>query len=564
MAASVLRQEPGKARPAGFLSYEPPFWLVAVLLILAGAGMFLTAPVGDDFFWSDAPRHALNGAFIADLVHDMPWKDPVSWAMQYYIRYPALTILFYPPFFYVVEAAIYGLCGVSHMAAQLAVSLFVILLGFVTYGLGRFALGRTAALGMALMLMGAPEVAFWSRQVMLDIPAYGLGVGGMLCLCLWLRHGAPRYLYFAGAAFLAAIYTKYNIAFLILPAALAALAAQGWRLLRDRNVLAVLAIGAVLALPAAFLMIHFGDANFGSVSGRPGDLARFSLKAWLFYLEQMPKQLSYPVLAAALGGTILALAGRVRPAMPAWFALMLTVWFVSGYVTFSLIEVREPRHDMVVLFPVVLMAAIGLESAGKRLRCGGLPALLMGCALYGYSLAMAAPPVVTGFRQVAAYVAADTPRNGVVLFAGYRDGNFVFAIREHSERRDLTVLRADKLLLRIAVERIRGVEEAHLDEAAILSLLKSAGVSVVVAQPDFWQDIPQMARLYRVLNGPAFRLDRSFPISGAIGSSDSRDAEGGARLNVFKATYPVQTEHRPLSYELPIIGHTVTGRVGGP
>lgn len=73
--------------------------IVVFALLAASAGMILTAPMAGNFSWSDAPRHALNGAFIMDLVHDHPWDHPAAWAMDYYIRYPALRILFYPPFF---------------------------------------------------------------------------------------------------------------------------------------------------------------------------------------------------------------------------------------------------------------------------------------------------------------------------------------------------------------------------------------------------------------------------------------------------------------------------------
>jgi hypothetical protein len=205
---------------------------------------------------------------------------------------------------------------------------------------------------------------------------------------------------------------------------------------------------------------------------------------------------------------------------------------------------------------------VTLDFCGRRLALGGAPVLLAGVAVYAYSVAFAAPPVVTGYRDIAAYVASYAPKNGVVLFAGYRDGNFVFAIREHTERPDLTLIRADKLLLTVAVERIRGVQEAGLDEAAILALLKSAGVSMVVAQADFWQDIRQMARLYNVLHGEAFRLDHSFPITGDLSLNDGRDSNGNGRVDVFEPTYPVKQDGKVMTYDLPIIGHTVTGRVG--
>lgn len=37
-------------------------------LVAFAVWSYLRAPVGGDFAWSDAPRHALNGIFVHDLV----------------------------------------------------------------------------------------------------------------------------------------------------------------------------------------------------------------------------------------------------------------------------------------------------------------------------------------------------------------------------------------------------------------------------------------------------------------------------------------------------------------
>ena len=85
---------------------------------------------------------------------------------------------------------------------------------------------------------------------------------------------------------------------------------------------------------------------------------------------------------------------------------------------------------------------------------------------------------------------------------------------------------------------------------------------MVVAQADFWQDIPQMARLYNVLHGGTFRLDHSFPITGDLSLNDGRDANDNGRVDIFRPTYPVTQDGKVMTYDLPIIGHTVTGRIG--
>ena len=54
----------------------------AFIGVLAAASVliFLAAPGGGQFWWSEAPRNALNGAFIMDLLYERPFDDPRQWA----------------------------------------------------------------------------------------------------------------------------------------------------------------------------------------------------------------------------------------------------------------------------------------------------------------------------------------------------------------------------------------------------------------------------------------------------------------------------------------------------
>src|SRR5271154_251948 len=153
--------------------------LVAIILIGANGALLASAPVNGDFWWSDAPRHALNGAFVKDFVAAVPWHDPKGWAINYYLQYPALTILFYPPLFYFFEAAAFAVFGFSHLAALATVSLFTLVLGTASYSIVRASFPRWSALGASLLVIGGPETAYWARQVMLDVPAYAAVVAGI-------------------------------------------------------------------------------------------------------------------------------------------------------------------------------------------------------------------------------------------------------------------------------------------------------------------------------------------------------------------------------------------------
>ena len=141
--------------------------LVLLVFVVVNMALFATAPKSDDFWWSDAPRHALNGAFIKDLITAAPWHDLRQWAIACYLKYPALTILFYPPLFYFFLAPAYAVFGVSHVVALTVISLFTELLGAGTYAIVRTRFPRWSALGAALLV-----IDFWSDlRVMRDLSA---------------------------------------------------------------------------------------------------------------------------------------------------------------------------------------------------------------------------------------------------------------------------------------------------------------------------------------------------------------------------------------------------------
>ena len=68
--------------------------------------------------------------------------------------------------------------------------------------------------------------------------------------------------------------------------------------------------------------------------------------AWVFYLEQLPRQLGWPtVILAAVYLTGAALRPGWR--LPRGRFVFLLSWFGIGYLFFSYIMVREPRHDLI-------------------------------------------------------------------------------------------------------------------------------------------------------------------------------------------------------------------------
>lgn len=124
-----------------------------LVLAIAVALLFLSAPYRADMWWSDAPRHAMDGAFYRDLFRDMPVGHLKEYAMNYYLQYPALATLFYPPFFPLVEALFFAVFGVSAFSAQLAVATFYLAMAWGAYFLARRWFEPMASLAVSLLFV---------------------------------------------------------------------------------------------------------------------------------------------------------------------------------------------------------------------------------------------------------------------------------------------------------------------------------------------------------------------------------------------------------------------------
>lgn len=533
--------------------------LALLVFTLAAVFLEITSPTSLDFWWGDAPRHALDGVFVMDLLKAMPIRDPGGWAMQYYVQYPALTILFYPPAFHLVEAVFFAVFGVSHATAQLAMAPYLVGLGFAAFIIARAMLPRWSALAVGLLTLGTPEVALWGRQVMLDVPAYATLLGAVAFATRFYSGGRTRDLVLSALFLAVAVYTKQTVVFIVPALAVGLVVARGWGALFERRaILTAIAFGVLIG-PEAFLTLKFSAVNVGSVTGREGDIARHSLDAWLFYPRLLPSQLGWAALIFGIVGVVF-LVVRSPSAMPRWAAPMLLVWLLFGYVFFSTIGVREPRHDLMILFPIILCAVI----AANSLPFGRIVASTLAVGTFAYSLNFAPTPIVTGAREAADIVAREAPKGSVVLYSGYRDGNFVFAMRSHLERPDLTTVRADKLLLRVAIERERGVGQIEATETEIADTLRKLGVGLVVSQVGFWSDLQQMQRLESVLESAQFTAIQDIPITGLLSTNDraGRNPNGEAILRIYRPTYAINAHPERLSIDIPTIGSQIDGTVG--
>jgi len=486
--------------------------------------MYLGLAKRGDIDWPDASRHALNGAFVLDFFQRLPWRHPIEFAYDYYRQWPALTILFYPPLFYVVLAAVYAVFGVSEASALLTELGFLLLLAWGAFRLSRHWLDPPPALAVALLLIGAPELAFWGRQIMLDVPAYTLLIWAVEFMVRYLKNGQRWAVFAAVVCAVAAAYTKYNAIFFVVPIAISLVYAHRLRVFRERAVLQAAALGCALLLPLIGIFFAFGSYNLDQAAAIPGTQAsHWSIAELTYYARIMPSVISWPVLVLAC---LYVLALPFTPALrlPRADTVFLGSWLLVGYAFYSMIAVKEPRHILFITYPLTLAAVLAIDRTLAKFSLRYAISLGFAGGILGVTLATGTVPLVAGMRQAADAAAQLAPPETNVGFWGSRDGTFVYAMRAYSGRPDVGVVRLDKILLGdVAAYVERGFKENVLRPDELTDIIRNLHVQYVVFQTSYHDDLASVKALEQALGSDKFSEVERIPMIANYGKGYMAD-----------------------------------------
>ncbi len=532
-------------------------WDLVCLLLLTVAVLllFLTSPRAGDFWWSDAPRHAMDGVFYHDMARSLPLTHLKQWAMDYYIQYPAITVLFYPPLFALVEAVFFTLFGLSHSTAQLTVSAFLLATAYGAYFLTRRWVGRVAAFATALLFVGTPAVALWGRQVMLEIPAFAFLIWGSYFFFRYLDSTRPRDLYLVAGLLVAAIYTKQSTIFIAPAYLLTFYYVYQESIFRRKEFWCSVALFIVGVMPLAVFTGLWGRLNVQeSMGGAWVESPRTAFSGWLYVGRQWPRQVGWTVLALAVVYCVGAiLQKKWRLPKPAIFFFL--AWLFAGYVFFTLIALKLDRYTIFLIFSLVFFSVLAVVR-GLPAKLASFAAVALAVGIFAHTLVADHVPYVSGYRAAAQYVCSIAPPGSVVLFSGLRDGSFIFNVRTMAECKNLTVIRADKLLLIVpGNRRLFGVKELGVNESQFKDMLGRYGVRYIVLEPNFWSDLQSMQMLVRVLHTDQFKLLTTVSVAGSHEPDESR-------LEIYQNLLPASQRENLIRFELPAFGVTIEGKVG--
>jgi 4-amino-4-deoxy-L-arabinose transferase-like glycosyltransferase len=521
-----------------------------IILACACAILLLTAPTNGDFWWFEAPSHAMNGVFIHDFVAAMPWRDPVGFAIDYYMRYPAVTILFYPPLFPIVEAFFFAVFGVSHFVAQLTVTAFLVAFALGARQLARLWMPDAAAVGVALTALGLPLVTFWGRQVMLEMPAYAFLIWSTYYLVRYLDDEQTWQIILAVVLLVAGLYVKQTIAFVALVFAVMLVWRHGLSVFAQRRLWIAVAIAVVLLAPLVAITLRFGSLEKDFVTGAAASHGPISSSLG-YYAGLLPAQAGIVVLGLAVLFVVLE---AVAPQRGWRDPLLVTslVTFAVGYVFFTAIHLKDERYTIHILAPLALFAVAALYRLTPA-RLAGPACFLFGLGVFAYGTTAVAVPWIDGHKAAAELVAALAPERTTIMFHGQRSASFIFNLRANSPRSDLHVLRAEKLLVHYRSGRNADTYPLAVSRPDIEGYFTRFRIRYVVFESGFWTDIETIATLESMLSAAPFHLIRVVSVAANTPHHDNE-------LRIYRYDGPIAATREPFAFDMPLLGSRFSER----
>ena len=534
--------------------------LLLALLVLGVAYVF-AYHASEPFYNNDETRHLMTGVYFRDLLHDMPLRNLRGYTINYYLQHPALGLLVWPPFFYIVEGLMMTLFGTSIIVSKVLVALFGVMACVYLYKLVCLTHDATRAIIAVLFFGLAPLFFELAHYVMLEVPTLALFLAAIYHFLAFLEKERRRDLVLAALFSALAALTRFDAAHLVLLFLIFVFVRKRWKLLWRRDVLVIAALAFLVILPFYALSayqvgwLHFRSATETVLPSYPGFL---SLRRLLFYPSNLRWQIGIVALIPALIGLAFGLTKEGRKSAWPYLAIIITT-----YVVFTPIGELEPRHSFYWIPAFPFFAADGVALVARLLRMPRLYLPLAATLLAGLMwFTLSRPlPVLRGYEEAASFVAANTTDSPFCLFMGRLNGDFIYQLRHLDPQRKLWVLRADKLLFSgLIADEHKSLAD---DQQVLDTIYKYDPEFIVVEEPQSAdtsdpdpeeQERKESEKRIRDLlsNHPErFSLEKSIPLM-----SDDPQYKG-MTLKVFRNTFRNENPERRLEFNILMLRRSI-------
>ncbi|HXH26025.1 MAG TPA: glycosyltransferase family 39 protein [Vicinamibacterales bacterium] len=438
--------------------------------------------------YPDEAAHFMNGLLVREYLRAAAELDPLQFAEQYYVQYPKIAPLIWPPLFHALLGIVLLPPWPAHAAALALVAaatawaswrLFV-----VTSRLTHPVIGATAA----VLFLSTAIIVDLTSAVMLDVVVAAFALEATYWFARFLAAGRRRHAFLFGIFAAGGCLTKANGFAIVLVPPLAILLARRFDLLRDRGLWLAAALVIVTAGPPlvfSYVLDVLSGGDFALVT------ARQVVDRTAFYLGYLGQQLGAIAIGlAAAGAAAAACRARVRSERPA-LAAALAVLVVAGLIfhIFNPVQVSDGRYVALMVAPFVALLAHGacILSASWRHPGRRRAAAFALFAAAAVNFVIAKPAATErrpiGYRELVRFLEVDSGLQGrrvLVVSDEHGEGAFVseVAARQPIAAR-ITVIRGSKLMGREDWDG-RNFRAFFSAPAEILQELESLQVAYVV------------------------------------------------------------------------------------
>jgi 4-amino-4-deoxy-L-arabinose transferase-like glycosyltransferase len=523
---------PRENRASNPVARFAPYILAVYFAISAMWGVWRTDPID-----TDAARHAMNGAFIYDLVRTGHLLHPVEYAQEYYGHLPALSMPFHPPLFPAIEAVFFAIFGVKLFTARLAVAVSVGVSALLLFRLTERSLGnRLLAICVTLTTFSLWTSQEVSRDVMLEYPAMAFALAALLCLRPADDFGWKRALLFAALAS-AAFWTKQHAAFLGGVILLYPITSWRWRLLlKIPYAAAIVLFGG--AVEAYILLSHrFRGTGVYLAATSTSDVQWILTRTIPAYFSWIKEDLAGVGIVFLACAVLAYFAGLRRGQSTSAGLGLYWAWIASVALVLVDLGATSDRY-LFFLFPATITIGYAWVLKGSQRLWGNT-------AANGIVSVFALIWLVTGYFVPQEFLSGPGAaanavlRNGSarVLYAGEADGNFIFNVRALDPSLEATVIPSGKL------------PPATFQGGQLESFCRTYGVEWVVLENAV------MRHSWSHLHGappPFLNLEQTIPLQ-----SNRVRWETGS-LEVFRVQGAVGKAERVLKIPVPKLGSEIS------
>lgn len=545
-----------------------PHPIKVFLLVSLLFGIFILASLpnlGKISFWPpDADKIAMDGVFVYDFIRDLPQSilHPYQYAIEYYARYPSLSVGQRPIFFPTVEAFFYGILGLNYTAPRVAVLLFLFVGMFFWVLLVTKTHDIKIGILSLVLWMSNPNIYILSQNILLEIPTLSMSILTLYLLHRYVSEPSGRMGIILGIVTGLTLWTNQKAAFLLPMFLLYPLCRKKLKLFMSGNTWLSAAIILIFLIPLAIISIWLGEHNIAlslqdHMAAKQTEIiheGHSQLSVYLYFLYQ--DHFSLPFLVLAAMGMITAILTKDHNSI----LYGLTIFCV--YLTFTIVSVKIPRYAVYWIpafcFFIALAVSHMADDLTRKIKRGKAMILVVLLSLPVIYQLWTCFPIhiyhVSGYEAAARYV-VERSRSPVLFFTGSGNGQFSFFVRKLDPQKHFLILRGQKMIATSLLHHDHHLNVYLHDQKEIYKALQQMGVQyVVVESPLHVPQVPAFKALMKVLRNPAkFTLEKTFSVTVRPSSRTS-----DYKLIIYRNLKPMPIRNnQPLTLHVPAAGKTL-------